>query len=449
MARREEPSRPRPTPAGLGLLGVAAISLALAHGLAFWDPLDLAGMILGAALLAASLLLPRAGDGAARRGYPLVLLALLLLQLPVALGGSWGPPAALGALAALAALALAGHLAAEALGGHRRWLTWSRRLWFPAALVALLGMGTVQILSNPDRGADIVIYLSTAADRLLRLQAPYAAIPSPGNSFVRVTYLPGSILLVLPFRVLLGDVRWAYVAAEGLGALAVRAVVRRRGGGLETWREALVLLPLAIPQVAQDFYVSANNEWLLLGALGLSLWLLERGRHTAAGGALGLGLAAKQYFWVYPTLFLATAIGRRALLVAVALATLLILPFLLADPGNAILGMVGTVGKLAPAPDASRLTLWAALHHAGADLGHPGELALLLAGLLATAGLAARFRDDAAAGLAASGAAVVVAFLCAPFAAFNYYAYGLALFCWGTALRRRSGDRGEDQPAPA
>ena len=248
-----------------------------------------------------------------------------------------------------------------------------------------------------------------------------------------------------------GDIRWAYVAAEGLVVAFVSALVLQRsnrprllrtpGGaqapvrpharrsGLSRGEVALLLVPLALPRVGQAFFVFSNPEWVLLALAAAALaW---RSSWLGAGLVLGLGIASKQYFIVFPAIFLWRAIPVRAYAFGLAVALGLCLPFFIWDPSAFLGNVFGNLG----APDPDRLTIWAALAHLGVAPGRSLAVALFrLGGLaVAVAWWLTRTKPLSVA-LTACGVALAAFSLCASFAAYNYYAYALVFCTWALLL---------------
>ncbi len=253
---------------------------------------------------------------------------------------------------------------------------------------------------------------------------------------IRLTYPPAAVLLLAPFRLVLGDVRWAYIACEAAVVALLPRLVRRRGGSVARWQEALILIPLVLPRSAQAFFVFSNQEWLLLAlAAGALVLALDR-RWLWSGLLVGLGIASKQYFAVLPVLFLLPTLRRRAVLIGIAVAAALSLPFLLWDP-SAFVDHV--FGNLANTPDPDRLTIWAMLVHAGLPSGRAVSVALAIAGALVALLLAWAGRRSLSTSLMACGLGLFAFTLGATFAGYNYYVYGLVFITWGLLIPAQPG----------
>lgn len=410
--------------------------MGLQHRLAFavtaiGAVLLIAGVLaLGVAALARDR--PRAASGVEERNLIFTGLLVLFGALGALRGFSDDPAGGTLTLAAVLVFVLL-----EPVPWLRR-----RRLWVVVPMILAAHVVLVWELAFPKE--DVFRFLTYGVDGLFhRGVNPYLPIHDPVSPDVKLltfTYPPGALLVVAPFRLLLGDVRWAFVAAEAVFVAAV-ALDAGRQRSLTTWRQALVLLPLVLPGTSQAYFRYGNHEWILLAIAAVAL--LARRRWALSGVLLGIGMASKQYFVIFPVLFLARDLDRRALAVAGGAAIVVMLPFLAWDPAAMIRDLLGQLG--AP-PDPYRLTVYGILRGSGIDVGARG--ALLLAGIgagsvLACLGYARRGIGPA---LMACGVALCLFSLFADYAAYNYYGYALALFAWGLALSG-AGD-GEEAGSP-
>jgi hypothetical protein len=219
----------------------------------------------------------------------------------------------------------------------------------------------------------------------------------------------------------MGDVRWAYVASEA-AVVALWGWTLRRGAAADRWREALVLVPLALPRAAQAFYIFTNHEWELLALALLALVLAWQRRFLLAGIVLGLGIASKQYFLIFPALFLLPAIRPRTLVIGLGVAAAITIPFLVWSPGDLLRDLFA---NLSQGVASDRLTLWAALDHVG--IRPPAVARSILLGAVLAGALAAayRARGDLRLELVLCGLSLAAFALLSPFAAYNYYVYAL------------------------
>lgn len=406
------------------MLGLILASLGLSHRMAFVVTRSgAAALIVGLAILAGVALVRNwPAPASSTEELNLLLTATLLLFAVVGALRPYREDLTASALTIGAAVAF---VVLEALKPLR-----SHRLWVVAPL--LLGAHAVLIFDINFPKQDVFRFLTLGVDGLFRHGInPYLPIHDPVSRDVlpyTFTYPPGALLLVAPFRLLLGDIRWAYVVAEGVFVAAV-ASMAGRGGELKPWQQALIVLPLVFPRTNQAFYDFGNHEWLLL-ALAASAVALRK-HWLWCGLLLGVALATKQYFVIFPLLFLLPWMERRAILTAAATAALIVFPFAAWDAGRLLRD---TTNQLGAPPDPDRLTFYAMLRGAGLDVGRSGAAVLAVVGLVLVGATAwfGRLRLDRA--LVACGVGLAVFTLCADFAAYNYYAYGLAFVAWGMAL---------------
>jgi hypothetical protein len=417
-------------------LGIALVALGLAQRLAFFTWVGLALVLFGFVLL--GLALRRGGRPRGREElvYPLLFSALGLTAAlaPILPDGVNVPLLVLtgGAVVAFYALGLTPRL--------RRW-----RLL--GTLTLLLGAGAAVIVQVPyPPHQDVFRLLNYGVDALVRGQNPYGQVMGADGGLFRFTYPPAILVLLAPFRVILGDIRWGYIVAEALAVLLVVSLIRQRSTPrrlagdpppvphartprLARWEEALLLTPLALPRAGQAFFVFSNHEWVLLALTAGALSL--RASWIFSGVVLGLGIASKQYFLVFPALFLLPAVSYRGLAFGAGVALLVTLPFLVWNPGEFINHVFGNLGS---APDPERLTIWAAAAHLGLNPGRAGAFVLAALGAAGTAALWWVGRRNLSTSLAACGLALAWFSLCATFAAYNYYVYALVFCVWALLI---------------
>jgi hypothetical protein len=410
--------------------GIFFVAVGLADKMAFLAATGAAMLLLGLLLLVFAAVRP---PGPGRDGAAYAVLFTMLGVIAAIAQFLPGPPNPFVAglvLAAVAALWLAPRI--PALARHR--------LWPAAALLIASHAVFILIVPSPEH-QDVYRFLNLGVDALARGQDPYSFVTRTGPEVFKLTYPPAILLLVAPFRLLLGDIRWAYVAAEAATvALLALWLRRRQGGRLWGWQDALILTPLVLPRASQGFYVFSNHEWVLLALAAAAILAASAGRWVVAGVALGLGICSKQYFVVFPALFLLPLVRRRSLLVGGGVAILIALPFLIWDPGNFLFDLRGA---LTDVPDPDRLTVWAMAKAAGLNLGETGARLLLAAGLGLTAGLAWWSRRRLDRSLMACGLALMLFSLCSPFAAYNYYVYAVVFLTWGLLVREPGVEAGK------
>jgi hypothetical protein len=296
-------------------------------------------------------------------------------------------------------------------------------------LIAAHAVIILRLPSPPHQ--DVWRFLNFGIDALFKGQNPYTDYVGSDGQIIRLTYPPAAILLLAPFRALLGDIRWAYIASEAIVVALLPRIVRRQAGSLGRWQEALILIPLVLPRAAQAFFVFSNQEWLLLALAAGALVLALDSRWIWSGLLVGFGIASKQYFIVFPVLFLLPALRRRAVVAGIAAAAAVTLPFVIWGP-SAFVDHV--FGNLASAPDPDRLTIWAMLAHAGLPSGRAISVVLAIAGSAVALALAWAGRRSLSTSLMACGLGLFAFTLGASFAGYNYYVYGLVFVTWGLLI---------------
>jgi hypothetical protein len=408
----------------LAPLGIGLIAVALADQLAFFSLVGAILVLAGVAVLSLAAIAPDPpGDQIV---YPALLVALALLtaltaQVPERRDAS------------VVLLTIGGAVAfyvCTAIPALR-----SVRLYVAGALLIAAHAIIILKISVPQH-QDVWRFLNFGVDALLKGQNPYSDDIGPDGQVIRLTYPPAAILLLAPFRVLLTDIRWGYIACEAVVVILLPRLLRRAGGSAARWQEALILIPLVLPRAAQAFFVFSNQEWLLLALATGALLLAVDSRTTWSGLLLGLGMATKQYFVVFPVLYLLPTLRRRSLLIGIAVAAVLTLPFLAWGPGVFIDHVVGNLNN---APDPDRLTIWAILAHAGLPSGRAVSAALLIVASAIALALAWAGRHSLSTSLMACGLGLFAFTLGASFAAYNYYVYGLVLFTWGLLVPAGTG----------
>jgi hypothetical protein len=405
----------------LAPLGIALMAVALADRIAFFSVTGAILILAGVAILGLAAIAPDPpGDN--HIAYPVLLVGLAVMTALTA-----EVPATRDLTVAL--LTIGGAVAfylCTTIAPLRHY-----RLYLAGAL--LITAHAVIILRVPlPPHQDVWRFLNFGVDALLKGQNPYGGsfIGADGGIF-RLTYPPASILLLAPFRMLLTDIRWGYIACEAIVVLLLPRLVCRAGGSVARWQEALILIPLVLPRAAQAFFVFSNQEWLLLALAAGALVLALDSRSLLAGMLVGLGIASKQYFVVFPVLYLLPTLRRRAVLTGVAVAVAVTLPFLAWGPGAFV---DHVFGNLASTPDPNRVTIWAMLAHAGLPSGRVVSAVLAVAGGAVALLLAWAGRRSLSTSLMACGLGLLAFTLGATFAGYNYYVYGLAFITWGLLI---------------
>lgn len=226
---------------------------------------------------------------------------------------------------------------------------WSVRF----GLLLALGLGGrgLAIVGSPDPIIDVNAWLQQAPRFLLAGRNPYATdYPSPyGTERARAagindapdprpaTYPPLAILTGVP-AVLLGvDVRWVNVLADVLAAALLFLAGRARWRPASADDDGLALLAAGIYLCLPRTPFMIEQAWFepQLAALAGALLLWGDRRPRLAGVLFGLLLAGKQLaLALVPVIVRAFWARRQMLLLAVGLAALLALPFVLWSPGD-------------------------------------------------------------------------------------------------------------------
>ncbi len=336
--------------------------------------------------------------------------------------------AAGGLLAAATALPAFGML--EALRG-RHWPFWT-------ALGLMSAAGVTMIASAPQPHIDVFFLLQgstkglLSGDDMYRQQwaATRASYYSHGL-FDVYPYLPWTSVLLLPFRVIFGDIRYGLVTA-----LAVAAAVSKRiadGASTAPIRYVPALLPLLVALLPKVTYADQLSwtEPLLVALLAGMVLAVERGRLTWAVVCLALALASKQHIaLLLPLAALWPRFGFRRTLISAGSALLLISPWIIAGPRDFWHDAVGANLGLGYRADA--LCLATFIHK---QFGHDPGFALTALGLLIAYALAWRIRGDAFGFCAGSGLLVLALDVTNTQSFFNHYTLGMALVVFAVCLR--------------
>jgi hypothetical protein len=191
-------------------------------------------------------------------------------------------------------------------------------------LAAATGIVTIVLINDP--GIDVWVILQQSSTGLLHGDDMYRQhwVHSTGLQTV-YPYLPGSTLLLAPFRWVFGDVRYGLLSASLLGAWLLR-----RFGTAESAALAALLV------VSPGWVYLINRSWtepLLVTVLAAAILALRSGRTGLAVVALAVALACKQHIILLLPLFVFwPAFGLRRTIAAGGLALLIVLPWIIAGP---------------------------------------------------------------------------------------------------------------------
>ena len=231
---------------------------------------------------------------------------------------------------------------------------WLGRAQFPLLLLVFLCLGRWLIIAKPAPFIDVYVFQRDAIAALLHGNNPYAlrypniyafhwgnnspfygeGLSVNGQLQFGYPYMPLSLLLALPGQVLLGDYRYAQLAAMA-GTAAFIAYARPGRVGV-----AAASLLLFTPRTFFVLQQGWTDPFVLLGLAAVIFFALRWARPLP--WILGLALAVKQY-----TIFMALAAWQvlprplqldralgRFLLKAAAAAAAVTMPFLLWGPGD-------------------------------------------------------------------------------------------------------------------
>jgi hypothetical protein len=432
----------RPTP--LFLAGWAAVALGIGTHDGRYALPSLALVVVGTLLVGAGVLVASFGSTQKSASWvpawlPKAALAAAALTVGVA-PLIWHPryfAHGAGWTASQLLAALGGVLAAATVvpwGGMAGWLA-MRRWPFWVALALMSAAGVTMIASAPKPHIDVFFLLQGSTKGLLHGDDMYrqqwaetrASYFSHGL-FDVYPYLPWTSVLLLPFRVIFGDIRYGLVLS-----LAISAVIARRLGSSSPVRFAPALLPLLIalyPKVTYGYQLSWT-EPLLIALLAGMVLAVERGRLTVAVVLLALALASKQHIvLLLPLTALWPSFGWRRTVAAAGGALLLISPWIIAGPRDFWHDAVSANTGLGYRADA--LCIATFFHKAfGIDPG----FALTGLGLLAAYLVAWRVRGSAFGFCAGAGLLVLALDVTNTQSFFNHYTLGMALIALAICLR--------------
>ena len=204
--------------------------------------------------------------------------------------------------------------------------TWRRWAWpVCAALVAVAGIAMIRAAPNPH--IDVFYLLQDSTRGLAQGKDMYRQTwPESDGLYAVYPYLPITSVLLAPFRLLLGDVRYGLLAAGLLGSFFTR---RLAGAGAPALLPLLLLLyPKATFALQQSW-----TEPLLVAALAGMVLAIAAGRPGWAVVAFAVALATKQHMLLLlPLAAWWPAFGPRRTALAAGLAAVLVLPWVLAGP---------------------------------------------------------------------------------------------------------------------
>ncbi len=243
-------------------------------------------------------------------------------------------------------------------GPLRRVLAAPALFWVVLALALGAGVATVRAAPAPRIDVFHLLQVSAAglthgADMYRQQWAPNRATYGIDGLFDVYPYLPLSTVLLAPFRLLFGDVRYGLLLALAVAALCARRLAAAGaaqsaggdaagapvGGGVAGTGArgvpVLAMLPLLVVILPESMYALQQSwtEPLLVACLAAMVLAVRGGHPRAAVVAFALALAAKQHIvLLLPVAALWPAFGVRRAGLAAGLAALLVAPWVLAGP---------------------------------------------------------------------------------------------------------------------
>jgi uncharacterized membrane protein len=159
----------------------------------------------------------------------------------------------------------------------------------------------------------------------------------PGADGHTLPYLPGAAILVAPFYLVFGDVRYGLLSALLAAAVAVAALRKSAGGNAAAVLSCLVLIyPRVLYGIEQSW-----PEPLLLALIAGMVWAVEARRPAVAVVCFAAALATKQHVLILvPLAAIWPAFGWRRTLTAVGAAAVIVAAWLVASPRAFVHGAI-------------------------------------------------------------------------------------------------------------
>jgi hypothetical protein len=314
----------------------------------------------------------------------------------------------------------------------QRWPFW-------VALGLMSAAGVTMIAAAPKPHIDVFFLLQGSSKGLVQGKNMYqqqwaasrATYPSHGL-FDVYPYLPWTSVLLLPFRLIFGDIRYGLVTALAVAAGLARRHTRGAAPGPTLYVPALLPLLVALhPKVTFADQMSWT-EPLLVALLAGMVFATERGRPGIAVACLMLALASKQHILLLLPIAAAwPRFGLRRALIALGGAFLLVLPWIIPGPGDFWHDAVDANKSLGYRADALCIATWVHKEFGG----HNPGFALTGLGLLIAYAIAWRVRGDAFGFCAGAGLLVLALDITNTQSFFNHYTLGMALVVLALCVR--------------
>ena len=453
---------------GLLLCGWAAVALGIASRDGRYNLLGLALVVVGTGLVTVGAL------GGSRRfgligrqrglvvaGTLVAVAAILVAASPFGLSDRYHSSGVSFWLSQVL-VGVAGPVAAASLLPGLRAAAWP--FWVALGLVTVGGV--LRVVSSPDPHIDVFYLLQVSTEGILHgadmYRQQWAASPAVYHSaglFAVYPYLPATSLLLLPGRLLFGDVRVELVLLLALAAIGMRSVVGSRGSAPITGATSSggrggpaatvpALLPLLVAVLPKVTYVDqrAWTEPLLIALLVAVVLAVLNGRHRTAVVCLALALASKQHVvLLLPVAALWPAFGWRRTAAATGLAGLVVLPWFVA--GSADMWHDAVSVNLGYGYRHDALCLPTLLH----NVGLPAGSGLTALGVLIGWAVAYRIRGDAVGFAAGAAVLLLLLNLTNQQSFFNHYMLGMGLtvLAVAAAVRRPAAGGQASKPVSA
>lgn len=333
---------------------------------------------------------------------------------------------------------------------------WHRAVALALAAALFVYMAATVIRLDPLPRIDTWYTVQQAADATVHGRSMYGRLwEGPPRHFMPYTYLPWTAVLLAPFKVFLGDVRWGLAAAQLVGAGVVAMLARTRPPGrvrharstgdgrrADTATTAAILL-LLLPGTS----TSIEQSWtepLIFALTALCLLAVARGVPWLGVLGLALALAGKQHVALLLPLFAVwRPFGVRRTVVAALGAAALVAPWVIATPKGMLHDAVSLLVNWPPIRFSDTLYLAAIKNLAWTP---PFWLTgLLVVAIVGSAAWAARRFDPSPARFAALAAFTLFgANLLNKQAFYNQYWFvaALVLLAWAAPGRERAADVG-------
>lgn len=235
--------------------------------------------------------------------------------------------------------------------------------WLARSIVVLAGAaGVAGIIASPRPPIDDWGILQGSARALVHFRNIYARA-WPGAHGHLLPYLPGTAILLAPFYVVFGEVRYGLLAALVAGAIAVAALKRPAGpnvGAVAVLSCLVIMYPRALYGIEQSW-----PEPLLIALIAGMVWAVETKRPVLAVVCLTGALATKQHTLILlPLAAVWPAFGWKRAVTALGAAAVIVLAWFVAGPRAFVHGAITYNLNLPPRIDS--LSLFTTAIRAGA-----------------------------------------------------------------------------------